>query len=184
MIFAQYDTLFFNQQLGEIAENLEFRVSKIMFSKVGSLMYQPTQQILTISHWLIMNAFHNSNEKIRINGYDCNNRLECLLLIIEHEIIHLILFIAGLHSSCTGNNFDILARFLFSHSEHNHHLETPADKLYKEKGLKLGDIASFKYQGEKLTGKIRRIRNKISVESDKRRYLLENKNFYHQSSQS
>lgn len=106
-LFTLIDKYYFNNSLYRvlIAEKhkITFRISQRMTSRAGQLLTdlrKPNEHELAISSYLLFKTFSNQhnilesevNEReIKVNGIRCHNRLDCLLRIIEHEIVHLIL---------------------------------------------------------------------------------------------
>lgn len=141
LVFNLYDTYFFDTYFKEnkVIEKMAFDFSKKMTSAGGKLMYykvtnqNPIQFRMRISAYLIFNSFKDGEIKsINLAGFETKNRLEALMHIIEHEIIHLIEFIAFNDSSCKKDNFKNLANSIFGHTAFTHSLLTGKMEALKE----------------------------------------------------
>lgn len=98
-----------------------------------------------------------------VGGIETGNSLEALLLVFEHELCHVIEFIAFGHSSCKGKRFKTLVSNLFGHKESFHRLPTHRQIALDTMGLRLGDWISFTFEGRKLTGIIYGINKRATV---------------------
>jgi hypothetical protein len=90
----------------------------------------------------------------RANGVVCCNRLMCTMLVLEHELVHLL---NG--TQCNGTqhdqSFQNLARWIFGHTEFRHELLKDAAEVDRAKArgvdlkatLKKGDAVEFKSRG-------------------------------------
>ena len=172
LIFELYDTYFFDNYFKEnkVIEKMAFDFSKKMTSAGAKLMYykistqNPIQFRMRISSYLIFNSFkNNSTETINLAGFQTKNRLEALLHVIEHEIIHLIEFLAFNDSSCKKDNFKNLANSIFGHTAFTHQLLTGKMEALKEYDLKTGDWVSFSFDGKHYKGIIHRITKRATI---------------------
>ena len=102
--------------------------------------------VITISKTLISQV----NDTETNCGLQCNDQLQCLLLTLEHELIHLIIFLYYYHNIIYidsngkkrhkhhGELFQSLAHNLFSHTDFTHSIGrglTEDPELYKAKVL-------------------------------------------------
>ncbi|WP_375561035.1 SprT-like domain-containing protein [Bernardetia sp. OM2101] len=173
LIFELYDTYFFDNYFKEnkVIDRMAFDFSKKMTSAGGKLMYykvtkhNPIQFRMRISAYLIFNSFkeQTNNKTINLAGFQTKNRLEALLHVIEHEIIHLIEFIAFNDSSCKKGNFKKLANSIFGHTAFTHQLLTGKMEALKEYDLRVGDWVKFTFDGKSHTGVIHRITKRATV---------------------
>ncbi|AFM05986.1 hypothetical protein Fleli_3672 [Bernardetia litoralis DSM 6794] len=172
LIFNLYDTYFFDTYFKEnkVTEKMAFDFSKKMTSAGGKLMYykvtnqNPIQFRMRISAYLIFNSFKNDSSKpVNLAGFETKNRLEALMHIIEHEIIHLIEFLAFNNSSCKKDNFKKLASSIFGHTAFTHSLLTGKMEALKEYDLKIGDWVDFSFDGKKHKGFIQKITKRATV---------------------
>ncbi|WP_291722999.1 SprT-like domain-containing protein [Bernardetia sp.] len=172
LIFNLYDTHFFDNYFkeNEVTSKMAFDWSKKMTSAGGKLMYykvtkqNPVQFRMRISAYLIFNSFKNDSAKtVNLAGFQTKNRLEALMHVIEHEIIHLVEFLAFGDSSCRKDNFKKLANHIFGHTAFTHQLLTGRMEALKEYDLKVGDWVNFSFDGKEYTGFIHRITKRATV---------------------
>ncbi|WP_338765165.1 SprT-like domain-containing protein [Bernardetia sp. ABR2-2B] len=172
LVFSMYDTYFFDNYFNEnkVIDRMAFDWSKKMTSAGGKLMYykvtkqNPIQFRMRISAYLIFNSFKsNATQTLNIAGFEVSNRLEAMMHVIEHEIIHLIEFLAFNDSSCKKDNFKKLANSIFGHTAFTHQLLTGRMEALKEYDLRVGDWVSFSFDGRKHKGIIHRITKRATV---------------------
>lgn len=98
-----------------------------------------------------------------VGGLICQNRLEAMQRIVEHEVVHLIELLLWHDSSCSRNPFkDVVYRF-FGHVESNHRMLTPRDIAKKKLGIGPGDKVVFNFEGKSYSGIINRISKRATV---------------------
>jgi len=181
LIFDLYDSHFFDNYFKEnnIIEKMAFDSSNKMTSAGGKLIYykvtktNPIQFRMRISSFLIFNSFKidkdnldknsSNNTTINLAGFETKNRLEALLHIMEHEIIHLIEFLAFNDSSCKKDNFKKLANQIFGHTAFTHQLLTRQLEALQEYDLRVNDWVKFTFDGKQYTGIIHRITKRATV---------------------
>lgn len=172
LVFELYDTYFFDNYFKEnkVIEKMAFDFSSKMTSAGGKLMYykvtkqNPIQFRMRISAYLIFNSFKDDTAKtVNLAGFETKNRLEALMHVIEHEIIHLIEFIAFNDSSCKKDNFKHLANSIFGHTAFTHQLLTGKMEALKEYDLRIGDWVNFSFDGKNYTGFIQKITKRATV---------------------
>ncbi len=177
LIFELYDSHFFDSYFikNNIIEKMAFDISSKMTSAGGKLIYykitktNPIQFRMRISSFLIFNSFKNYKDNldkdisVNLAGFETKNRLEALLHIIEHEIIHLIEFLAFNDSSCKKDNFKKLANQIFGHTAFTHQLLTGQLEALQEYDLRVNDWVKFTFDGKNYTGIIHRITKRATV---------------------
>ena len=115
-LFSVYDALYFRKLCGQLirqnGSRLSFRVSSRMTTSGGkttvvsrSPHWQPAQgandfEIAVSSTLLFQSNFHGE-QPVFVVGLPCSDRLDALLRIFEHEIVHLIEFLVWGDSSCS-----------------------------------------------------------------------------------
>ncbi len=191
LLFELYDRRMFAGALtralgGADGQILGFRLSRRMTHAGGKTSFRPApgpdrpRYEIVISSHLLFSNFHGPGGPVAVNGLGCRDRLDALLRIFEHELVHLIEFLAAGTSSCRTDAFRRLARGLFGHTEVTHRLETPARRAARTHGLRVGDRVSFVFQGIRRKGRINRITKRATVlvedpsgapYSDGKRYL-------------
>jgi len=174
-LFRLYDELFFNSELGPAAREhntpLTFRISKRM-TRVGgtTTRYRHHQKHgpqwsyeIAISSTLLFSTFHDVNRTIEVTGIECRNRVDALLRIFEHELIHLTEMVAWGDSSCSQSRFQSLAFRFFAHTEATHQLITPSERAAHRFGIRPGDRVQFRVNGSRYEGFVNRITRRATV---------------------
>ncbi len=141
-LFAGYDREFFRGRLAEMlledgAHPMGFRLSRRLTSAAGQTM-RWTRKIqrdgkpalkydyeITVSTTLLFNTFQHLERRVTVGGLVCQDRLEALQRIFEHELLHLAEFLGWGKSNCRANNFHALSRRIFAHEGAYHDLVTP-----------------------------------------------------------
>ncbi|MFP6763691.1 MAG: hypothetical protein VB858_08735 [Planctomycetaceae bacterium] len=174
-LFNLYDEFFFNSELGPATRRnntpLTFRISKRM-TRVGgtTTRYRHHQKRgprwsyeIAISSTLLFSTFHDVNRTIEVTGIECRNRVEALLRIFEHELIHLTEMVAWGDSSCSQSRFQTLAFRHFAHTEATHQLITPSERAAHRFGIRPGDRVQFRVDGSRYEGFVNRITRRATV---------------------
>jgi hypothetical protein len=170
-----YDTYFFDDSCLALAHHfgMTFRWSSRMtkaggkttrFSTRRRLFHPPeTRYEITLSSSLIFQTFQKDDRQIRVCGCPCNNRLQAMQRIVEHELIHLGEMLAWNNSDCAAQQFQSIAYRFFGHTEHRHELVTQRERAAKLYSIKLGARVSFIHDGKRLTGVVNRITRRATV---------------------
>lgn len=174
-LFDRYDALFFDGQLGPATRRngtpLTFRVSKRM-TRVGGTTTKyryrhsaPPKSAyeIAVSSTLLFTTFYDVDRTISVSGVKCNDRVECLQRIFEHELVHLTELVVWDDSSCSRRRFQNLAFQFFSHTEATHQLITPSERATSKFGLRTGDRVRFCLEGVDHEGFINRITKRATV---------------------
>jgi len=98
-----------------------------------------------------------------VGGLPCNDRVEALQRIMEHEMIHLVEMLIWDDSNCQARPFKQIVKRFFGHTESNHQLLRPKDIARQQLGIGVGDIVSFDHHGNQLTGTINRITKRATI---------------------
>jgi hypothetical protein len=172
-LFDRYDELYFdgllNLALG--ATPIGFRVSSRMTragGKTSSWRKDKNSLIerfeITISSTLLSQTFCDDqiDRTVRVTGLECHTRLEALLRVMEHELIHLSELLGWESSSCTQDRFQTLAWQIFGHTDHRHALITPRERAASV-GVRPGARVRFDFQGEALLGIVNRVTRRATV---------------------
>lgn len=147
LLIKLYDELFFNNKLEKLlgnSGNLTVEFSKAT-STAGTCSKSGCNITIQVAPKLLEGLFLNPAVKQYMsNGIACTNRLECLQLTIEHELVHALMQLTpevGKHKradpngkvySAHGELFMGLVRAYFGHTGHKHSLG-----LEKEEGLEV-----------------------------------------------
>lgn len=151
---------------------IEFRFSRRMTRTGGmTIRYEPgvaagkdsqTRYEIKLSSTLLFQSFRDGRDLI-VSGCRCTNRLDAMLRIVEHEMIHLIEMLLWRDSSCARRRFQGIAYRLFEHTESTHQLLTPVEIARDHYGIRPGDAVHFAFQGQRFTGTVNRITRRATV---------------------
>lgn len=175
MLFQATDEIFFNGLVGKACEHvashpLSFRLSTRMTSTGGmTTMQRPVsnqdqrfQFEIAIATTPLFESFKRS-EKASVGGIACQNRLEALQRIMEHEMVHLIELLLTKDSNCSASPFKRIVADFFGHTESNHRLLTPKDIARTRLGIRPGDRVNFDCDGRTFNGFLQRITKRATV---------------------
>ena len=140
---------------------------------------QPRYEI-AVSTTLLFESFRDPERHITVTGLPCDNRLQALMRIMEHELVHLIEMMVWNDSSCARPRFQGIASRVFGHTDHHHDLMTPVELASSQFGIRPGVRVRFDYNGHSLEGVVNRVTKRATVlvadpdgqtYSDGRRYV-------------
>ena len=176
LLFELYDEKVFDgavkKHLIQSGHPLTFRLSGKMTRAGGKTTREETfdgRRLLTrnyeiaISTTLLFQTFRNDPQPVIVTGIHCQDRLQALQRIMEHEIIHLVEMIAWYHSDCYRKRFKSISRRLFGHSESTHQLTTVDERALSEFGIQVGDLVSFAHEGRRYRGFVNRITKRATI---------------------
>jgi hypothetical protein len=168
-LFGAYDERFFaGLCLRSLEERrLNFRLSPRMTraggktsrytSGTGEVSYE-----ISIASSILFDGFRKMDRCVRVCGLECENRLEALQRIFEHEMVHLTELLCWGKSDCAAPRFqDIAARF-FLHRAHTHELVTRRERA-AHSGIRVGALVTFTFEGLQLSGRVNRIIKRATV---------------------
>lgn len=172
LLFAEYDTRFFDDQLrqtlGEIP--LKWILSKRMTSAGGRTMELTTRQTgqrrfeISVSTTLLYGCFSADDHRpITVCGIVCEDRLQALQRVLEHELVHLTEMLLWHHSSCRKERFQSISQRLFGHNGFQHRLITARERAYAKFGIRPGLKVRFRFDGIEYTGFVNRVNKRASV---------------------
>lgn len=175
--FQLYDTLFFDGLLAaeQSRTPLTFRISSRMTKAGGKTTRfrdRRTSEIryeIAVSSTLLFESFEEGQRTIEVTGYQCENRLEALLRIFEHELVHLAELMAWESSSCSRKRFRSIASRFFGHTAFHHQLVTPRETALIKHGIQVGEHARFVLDGVTHVGLVNRITRRATVLVESRR---------------
>lgn len=138
-IFDLYDQIFFHSQIrekiGDMAAELKFYASERTSGVGGLCGIEREKEMCNYYFDIAPNIIHTIFEKNRNGlgwaaGVGCEDKFECLQLIIEHQIIHLLLILWDYYPLEYANNiyashgllFQCMAKEYFGHSRFEHDL--------------------------------------------------------------
>jgi hypothetical protein len=175
LLFQITDEYFFEGEAGRLCEQLAdrplaFRLSTRMTSAGGMTTMQtlnhrrnPTPEFeIAIATTPLFTTFSHEPTAV-VSGVVCQDRLEALQRIMEHEMVHLIEMMLWRDSNCSANPFKSIVKRFFGHSQSNHQLLTPRDLARKRLGISPGDLVTFTAEGQKLKGHVNRITKRATI---------------------
>jgi hypothetical protein len=175
LLFQVTHEQFFDGQVGQLCEQkasrpLSFRLSTRMTTSGGmTTMNQyvnrrsrATEFEIAIATTPLFGTFNEESTAI-VSGVKCNDRLEALQRIMEHEMVHLIEMLLWNDSNCSANPFKKIVRRFFGHTESNHQLLTPRDLARKRLGISPGDQVTFSVDGQQIKGHVNRITKRATI---------------------
>lgn len=172
LLFDLYDETFLeNRFKNNFTGKMKFSLSKRMTKSAGLTLcpknigkIKPDKLVIEIRIGIDF-FFHYGLVEGRktVCGIKTNNSLEALQIVFEHELCHVMEFIAFNRSSCKGKRFKAMAGNLFGHTESSHRLPTQRQIAKQKLGLNIGDKVSFTFEGRKLSGVIYNINKRATV---------------------
>ncbi len=175
LLFQATDELFFDGLIGKVCEQtaarpLSFRLSTRMTSTGGMTTmrrfpHSPENQFeyeITIATTPLFESFQDA-DKANVGGVTCNDRLQALQRIMEHEMVHLIELLLTRDSNCAAEPFKRIVKNFFGHTESKHQLPTPSDTARARLGVSPGDRVRFDSAGQTLDGFLQRITKRATV---------------------
>ena len=174
-LFQATDEIFFDGLVGKVCEQvaarpLSFRLSTRMTSTGGmTIMQRPARSLdrrfefeIAIATTPLFESFKGS-EKASVGGVNCDNRLQALQRIMEHEMVHLIELLLTKDSNCSAKPFKRIVRNFFGHTQSNHRLMTPSDIARTRLGISPGDRVRFDRNGQTISGVLQRVTKRATV---------------------
>ena len=134
-----------------------------------TVLEELTEYEIAVSSFLLFQAFRDdlvpgsAARPVDVAGVACANRLEALLRIFEHELLHLAEFLAHGKSSCAAEPFHRLSRALFGHEASHHTLITPVERAATVHAIRPGDRVTFTHDGVERSGFVNRITKRATV---------------------
>lgn len=111
---------------------------------------------------VILQAYIDSSYKGKICGIEGNDVIDGLMLIMEHELCHVLEFSAYGTSNCKGRRFKAMAWKLFRHGASTH--EVTSNKGLKEGAtIMIGQEVTFMYKGNAYSGVVANINKRATV---------------------
>jgi hypothetical protein len=168
-LFGAYDARFFGGhcRVALSRSQIRFRLSRRMTSVGGTttrfqLANGGTRYEIAIAASLLFDSFGHGDRPIAVAGVECDNRLQALQRIFEHELIHLAEQLCWQKSDCAARRFQEIAARHFLHRGHTHSLVTRKERA-AETGIRIGSRVSFIFEGQELTGRVNRITKRATV---------------------
>jgi len=189
LLFDAYDRRFLHGlcRTALAGRALRFELSRRMTKASGAtrrlrLAGGEVRYEIAIASSMLFDAFRPGDRQITVCGLECENRLQAMQRIFEHELVHLIENLCWDNSNCSRARFQEIARRLFRHRAHTHQLITRRERA-AESGIRPGSQVAFTFEGRRLTGRVNRVTKRATVlveDADGRRYSdgLRYKSYY------
>lgn len=149
---------------------INFRLSKRMTKAGGKttrwgnpLAKKPLRYEIAISATLLFQSFQDPERHITVTGLECESRLEGLMRVMEHELVHLVELMVWTDSNCTLHRFQDIASRVFGHLDHRHDLITTQEVAVTQYGIRPGDRVRFDFDGHTMEGIVNRITKRATV---------------------
>jgi hypothetical protein len=176
-LFHLYDNRFFGDWLSRtvIAKTkvpLKFRLSKTMTRAGGKTIRtryrfrngdRKTQYEIAVATRMLFMNFTDTHRPVTVGGLVCNDRLQALQRIMEHEIVHLAEMLVWGKSSCSASRFKTIIVRLFGHTDNRHDLITSREIAAVRHAVKIGSRVKFEFDGKQLAGFVNRIHHRATV---------------------
>lgn len=169
LLFQAYDEHFLTRLCGTALKGraLRFRLSRRM-TRAGGMTTrfinsdgEETYEI-AVAIDMLFNCFRENDRIITVCGIRCENRLEGLQRIFEHEVVHLIEMLCWRDSDCSAPRFQDISARLFLHRAHTHALITRIERA-AQSGIRVGSHVAFIVDGRRQTGRVNRITKHATV---------------------
>lgn len=175
LLFQATDELFFEGLVGKICEKvaakpLAFRLSTRMTSTGGMTTMQRSKAAsnrqfefeIAVATTPLFETFRTA-DAASVGGVKCDNRLQALQRIMEHEMVHLIELLLTDDSNCSAKPFKRIVSNFFGHTQSNHQLLTPSETARNRFGISPGDRVRFKCGQKTLSGTLHRVTKRATV---------------------
>ncbi len=169
LLYRAYDERFFGGLCRRALDGrkLRFRLSPRM-TKAGGTTARfvtaagETFYEITVASSMLFEGFGQMDRRITVCGLECDNRLEALQRIFEHEMVHLIEQLCWQTSNCKAPRFQDIARRLFLHRAHTHKLITRRERA-AQSGIRVGSRVTFLFEGRQIAGRVNRLTKRATV---------------------
>ncbi len=168
-LFDAYDVQFFTGLCRQAlaGRKLSFRLAPRM-TRTGGKTTRVTERNgevrfeIAIASSILFDGFGGMDRSVSVCGLECENRLEALQRIFEHEMVHLIEQLCWRSSNCAARRFQDIAGRMFLHRAHTHNLITSRERA-QTSGIRIGSPVRFDFEGRPLKGRVNRITKRATV---------------------
>ena len=172
-MIRMYDDRFFGGKILPVAqaEGLSFGLSSRMTRIAGKMVTHyprgnhqaPRQFELVLSSTLLFQTFEDVGRPVEVTGRICNDRLEAMQRIAEHEFVHLIEMLIWNDGNCNEARFQSIARRYFAHTDYRHDLITQRERALVKFDIRVGDEVCFRHDRGDLRGRVNRITRRATI---------------------
>jgi len=168
ILFNLYDDNFFQETFKKYKMNIKFSVSSRMTSAAGKTLAKTRNGKLVNDFEIrLSKVFFNNllktEEDREVCGLKCEERLMAVMLIMEHELLHLLEFVIYGNSNCSNPRFKILAKNIFGHTQSYHKLPNNREILKRDKNMGVGDRVCFDFKNRELEGILYKVNKRAVV---------------------
>jgi hypothetical protein len=168
-LFDAYDEQFFSRLCRQAlaGRRLSFRLAPRMTraggktvrftTRTGEVRYE-----IAIASSILFDGFDEMDRRVSVCGLECENRLEALQRVFEHEMVHLIEQLCWQITDCSAPRFQEIAARIFLHRAHTHDLITRRERALAS-GIRIGSSVTFTFEGRRLMGRVNRITKRATV---------------------
>lgn len=172
-MIRMYDDRFFGGKIlpAAKANGITFGISSRMTKVAGKLVtHYPDgthdgrrQFELVLSSTLLFQTFEDPKQTVEVTGKRCQNRLEAMQRVAEHELVHLVEMLIWNDGTCSQARFQSIAKRYFGHTDYRHALITQRERALMKFNIRVGDVVRFSCSGKVLSGRVNRITRRATV---------------------
>lgn len=168
-LFYLYDSIFFYDFFkSNYCKYIVFSISSRLRSSaaktiVKQQLYSNIKNFEIRMGTTFFDNFYYIKRDIKVNGITPSSPEEAVMLVLEHEIIHLLEFIYFNSSSCKNKRFLKLAYNIFKHKSCFHQLPTYSEINSKLLKIRIGQFIQFYYRNEIKNGIVSSINKNIAI---------------------
>ena len=168
-LFGAYDDGFFGGHCQQTLDgrSIRFRLAPRLLRAAGKTtrFTSPAGEVgyeIAIASSILFDGFGERDRRITVCGLPCEDRLEALQRVFEHEMVHLSEQLCWENTDCAASRFQDIASRFFLHRAHTHDLVTRRERAAKS-GIVVGSWVTFGFEGRRLTGRVNRITKRVTV---------------------
>lgn len=170
LIYHCYDQVFLD---GRLKEHLKVPLSLSLSSRLSKaagktlVRYRQGSKIMLEIEIRIGTGFlfqhHLLKREKLVGGLPARDGLEALMLVMEHELCHVLEYCLYGESRCGRERFIDLSERIFGHTSSHHQLPTDVEIAKKIFGFETGEAVAFEYDDSRIHGVIARINKRATV---------------------
>ncbi|CAK7994751.1 Hypothetical protein POVR1_LOCUS275 [uncultured virus] len=174
-LFQLYDRVFFSSSISDLMRQKNYQLAiryNSRLTKTGGhckKISSSTYDIEIATH-VVLGTFRHGEKSYSSNGLLCYDRLDCLMNVFEHELVHYFIMITHGHIKgdpvykSHGLYFQQLVKAYFGHTAFRHALLSKIEEVGKPEDFKVDDCVTFTWKdGSLTTGKIMKLNPKRAV---------------------
>ena len=172
-MIRMYDDRFFGGQIIPTAkaEGLSFGVSSRMTRIAGKMVthyprgnHDGVRKFeLVLSSTLLFQTFEDIDRPVEVTGRRCQDRLEAMQRVAEHELVHLVEMLIWNDGNCSEQRFQSIASRYFLHTDYQHDLITQRERAARKFNIRVGDRVKFPHDGQVYVGRVNRITRRATI---------------------